>query len=233
MSKILKISLICALFTISYLAHSQTFGLRLGLNLANQADKNDYIDFSKELNYKMIPGIHAGLVVDFPLVGNYSLESGLFFDTKGHKRNETYAADELIQSTYLLYANIPFHLKYHFTWKKFKFYGFGGIYTAYGFWGKRFSKMKIAGETNRETYDYNWGDDILSDDFRHFDYGLEIGTGMVYNTITFQVNYGFGLNNISPYTGSGVSIKNRVLSISVGLNLGKKGKLLFPEFKKK
>jgi hypothetical protein len=230
MKHLLKLFFICTFCFFSFFGQAQTFGIRAGLNLMNQVDKNDYLNYNKEHNYKMLPGGHIGFVVDVPVLKPISIETGLFITTKGHKRKEIIEEDKIIQNDFLFYVELPVYIKYPFELKGQKLFALAGPYFAYGIWGKQYSKFTFGGETLKDDETLNFGSDIVTDNFVPFDMGIQAGTGINLGSIVVQVLYSMGLKNISTYTDSGNVVKNNVLSLSVGMNFGKNNKKLFSEF---
>ncbi|MCX6272369.1 MAG: porin family protein [Bacteroidetes bacterium] len=70
--------------------------------------------------------------------------------------------------------------------------------------------------TLTDKYDLKIGTDKEKDDLKPLDFGINVGAGVEFKGITFGLQYGLGLANISPYTEDDTKIKNKVIGISVG-----------------
>ena len=73
------------------------------------------------------------------------------------------------------------------------------------------------GDTETEDVEIGSAD---TDNIKPFDFGLQAGAGIEFNSFQVGVSYGLGLANISSYTDNGSKISNRVLGISLGYRLG-------------
>lgn len=212
-----------------YIIQAQTFGIRAGFNLSNQLDKNDYINYSEEQEFKMLPGGHLGMSFTLPVYKSFSFEAGALFTTKGYKRRDDTAGDLLIVNSYLFYLQAPIHIKYEFKIKSLNLFALAGSYFGYGVLGKKYAKNTIGNDTEKTTETYNWGTDPQTDDFRNFDTGLSFGGGIKFKSFVFGLSYELGLNNISTNTDDGAIIKNKVFCITTGYNFGKNNKPIFKE----
>jgi hypothetical protein len=77
------------------------------------------------------------------------------------------------------------------------------------------------GQTEKTDDDIKWDDKNSEFGLKRLDYGLLFGAGMEYKSFQFEVSYALGLANISAITEDNISVKNTVLSISVGYLLNK------------
>jgi outer membrane protein W len=201
---------------------AQSFGVKAGLNLSNMLVKDDDDTYSDD--FKMNPGFHAGLTVDFPITEVFSFETGLLASTKGYKisEEETIAGEtfEIEGKLNLLYLDIPLTGKVSFDIGGAKIYGAFGPYVGVGLTGKSKSEITVGGETEEEEEDIEWGSDEEGDDLKRLDYGLTVGAGVEISAIQIGVSYGLGLAKINPDTSNGAKINNRVIGISVGYRFG-------------
>ncbi len=222
--------ILVALLLISCTSYAQNFGIKAGYSLSNQLDKNNTINYSKAQNYKMLSGGKLGFVYNLRIYQNFSVESGLSLCTKGFKRKQEIVGDLLNQSSFLAYLDLPIHLKYSFDLKGQKVFAMAGSYFSYGVMGKRISKITIGSDLNSEVYDYHWGNNKSTDQFIHYDIGLDLGGGIQFGALALELIYSLGLKNISPYTENGTTIKNHGLGISLTYFFGKNNKPIFSDF---
>lgn len=214
LSKCLFIAVICLLSVQSF---AQKYGVVGGFNLANMLMKDDDGTYSDD--FKMKPGFHAGVLVNFPATEVLSIESGLLMDMKGTKMEDVFeGVGEVKLTTY--YLDIPVTLKASQELSEgLKLYGKFGPYIGVGLSGKMKAEASYMGESMSEEEDIKWGsgDD---DDLKRLDYGLTAGVGVEIKQISIGVNYDLGLANISSYTEDGSKMKNKLLKFSVAYWFG-------------
>lgn len=222
MKNLLKLLMVVIAFTMATESSAQIFGVKAGLNLSNILEKDDDDTYSED--YKMNPGFHVGATAEFPITEMLSFETGLLLSTKGYRMSEeetdggeTY---EYKGNINLLYVDIPLTAKAYFDVGGAKIYGAFGPYLGLGLSGKYKIEETYMGSTDTEEGDLELGSDEQNDDFKSLDFGLAIGAGVEINAIQIGLSYGLGLANISPYSGDGYKVNNRVLGLSVGYRLG-------------
>lgn len=223
MKKIKNLLFILLLISMASSSFAQSFGIKAGLNLSNMVQKDDDDTYSDD--FKMLPGFHVGVVADIPFSDMFSFEPGLLLSTKGFKyeESEEYMGEtmEAKMKMSLFYLDIPLNLKASFGSDDTKFYGTFGPYLGMGLSGKYKSEITFMGETEEEDEDVKWGTDEEEDDMKRFDFGIAFGAGVQFGAITAGAGYQLGLANVSPYTENGSTIKNNVISVSVGYMFGK------------
>ncbi|NJK83900.1 MAG: PorT family protein [Saprospiraceae bacterium] len=69
--------------SISFVNAQTTFGIRGGVNLANQSAKDNDVNLSDDFKSRF--GFNLGAVVDFAVSDNISVETGLIFNQKGNR----------------------------------------------------------------------------------------------------------------------------------------------------
>lgn len=224
MKKIKNLLFILLIITLASSSFAQSFGIKAGLNLSNMVMKDNDDTYSDD--YKMLPGFHAGVVAEIPFSDMFSFEPGLMLSTKGFKydQSEEYLGEtiETKMKMSLYYLDIPLNLKVNLGSDNLKFYGTFGPYVGMGLSGKYKVEATAMGESDSETTDVKWGTNEDDDDFKRVDFGLGIGAGVQVGPITAGAGYAMGLANISPYTDNGASMKNKVISVSVGFMFGGK-----------
>lgn len=213
-------------------ANSQSFGIKAGLNLANQVWVDDDRVISN--NFKMNPGFNVGATVEFPLSNIFSLETGLLLSTKGY---QTYKETVVLGQTFtndskinLLYLDIPLTAKASVDVGSVKILGIFGPYIGVGLNGKKKTKTTALGNVSEEEKIIRWGSDDDKHDYRSLDFGLTMSAGVEIKSVQIMLSYGYGLANIAPMDYDDDDdlddfddiIKNRVVGISIGYKFGGK-----------
>ncbi|MBK6963198.1 MAG: PorT family protein [Bacteroidales bacterium] len=200
-------SLIKILFVVIVLSNpvesaAQIFGVKAGLNLSETQ-----IQDIPEEDILINPGFHLGATGEFMINGIFSIETGLFLTTKGHK-NKVETPDEPVTGRVNLnYLEIPLTGKALIEAGSIKIYGLFGPYAAMGLTGK----IKVENTTSENI---KWGSDIESDQYKRFDFGLTFGTGVEIESLQIGLSYDLGLASISSQTGQKVT--NQTLGVSLG-----------------
>jgi len=202
------------------------FGLKAGLNLANILDKDDNATYSS--NYKYKTGFHFGATAEFPVSKVFSIEPGLLYSQKGFLKPVSASAfDGLalssaeIKATFS-YLEIPVNAVYKIDLRGTKFLISGGPFLGYALSAKLKATEAVLGDnSDQKEFTLNIGNKE-SDDLKPLDYGLNLGTGVEINDLTFGIQYGLSLANIAPVNDQGWKIKNKVLGFSVGYKFGSK-----------
>lgn len=219
--KKLKLSLVIALVGMASLVGAQSASLNVkgGLNMSNF--------FSSELNDKnMKPGFHAGVGADLEFVPNISLQTGLYYSSKGAK----YSADipiaggNIEYNTSANYLQLPIHLAYKIdvtpgTKVVFR----GGPYLAYGLNGKRKitagwssgNEIKL-GAKDANTFDKDFG--VM----KRFDAGIGVGVGTELGNILVDLGWDMGLLNIARKIEALPTYKPNIKNQSAYLSIGYK-----------
>jgi hypothetical protein len=217
-----KLFLTLSLVFLTTFSFAQTvnFGIKAGLNLSTVAFNDHFPNFAVDPQNKT--GFQAGVVADIGFQ-HFSIQPGLVFITKGQQftnefstvsNNQTYSYHET-GSERFNYLELPVNLLYKIQAAPgAKIHAGGGPYVGYGLSG-----TAIAHVSGSQTSDYTgpltFGTDQAKDDFKLFDYGINLIAGVeLKNHFTIDLNYGLGLKNIS--WGSGSDEKNRSLGLSVG-----------------
>jgi hypothetical protein len=218
MKNVMKLLIVILAFTMTTKSYSQTrIGVKAGLNFANMLDKNNDETYSSD--YKMKTGFHLGATVEFPLAKMVSLEPGILFSTKGFK----YDKEGIKFTGNLNYLEIPINAVVKIDLGSAKLLVNAGPYLGYLLSAKYKSDDKIFGDNGDQTEEtLSIGNDKETDDVKALDFGINVGAGAEMKGLTFGVQYGIGLANISPYTDNGTKVSNKVIGISVGYKFGGK-----------
>jgi len=201
----------------------QTFEIKGGVNLSTMLSKDDRSNYSDQ--FSLTPRLLFGVTADIPLNQSFSIESGLFFSSKGYNLNKKKSLDPTSQfspiyvKAILNYLEIPLLIKFSHSFFRLPFYGVIGPYGAIGINGKTISDMYPGGISDRKVYKHQMGSDEL---WKRYDYGLQAGAGIAFGKYVCGFNYSYGLANISQHSPH--VEKNRV----IGLTLGYKFKIKEP-----
>lgn len=195
------------------------FGIRGGGNLSRILMKSDNENLSED--YKMTPGFQFGLTAELKISEMVAFETGLLFTTRGVKMEEELFDEELKATINLNYLEIPLNAKLYFSEGETRIFGLIGPYIAYGLSGKTKFETTNAGEKQTDSRDIKFGSSE-NDDLKSFDFGLAAGVGLDASRFQVGLTYSYGLANISSYTESGMTIKNRNIALYVGMKFGAK-----------
>ena len=197
--KKLKLSLIVALLGMFSIVGAQntSFSVKGGLNMSNY-----YGDELTDKNMKL--GFHIGVGADLGLSPNMSLQTGLFYSTKGAEYKSKDKGDWIDANVTANYLQLPLHLAYKIdVTPGTKVVLHAGPYVAYGIGGK--AKLGII-ETN--TFDEN-------SLFKPFDAGAGLGVGAEFGMFLVDIGWDMGLINISRANSGNIKTQNAYLSLGV------------------
>lgn len=218
MKNFAKFFMVIMMITTASICGAQTYRAVAGLNVSKM-HLEDAEDIYSE-GFKWKPGLRVGALVEFPISEVFSIETGLLVSSKGFKvkdeekfQGETYEFESKLN---LLYLESPINAKASFPVGKAKIYGTFGPYMGLGLSGKVKTKQTIAGETETEEENIEWGAD---DGLKRFDFGIIAGAGLEVNAIQIGVDFGLGLANIAQNTDAGAKITNQVLGISLAYKI--------------
>ena len=200
-----------------------TFGIRAGVNMANisgsDSDGSSY-SFGNRTSF------HIGVTADIPIMQSLYVQTGLFFQNKGYKFEETdnysdYYDDYYNKTTETakpMYLEIPVLASYRYNVSDAIQLQINlGPYFGYGIGGKMKEETSLYGEKESKEYDY-FGDADETCGFKRFNCGLQVGAGLTFSDHYYLgFNYQFGLSNIND-SDDFDSIKDRNWMISLGYN---------------
>ena len=192
--KKLKLSLVLALLGMASLVSAQSASINIkgGLNMSNF-----YGDNLSNKNVK--PGYHAGVGLDLEFVTDISLQTGLYFTSKGSEYTSSIQiigdVDYRVTANYI---QLPIHIAYKMdVTPGTKLFFHAGPYLAYGVGGKRTIESnysadldKFFGEQEISTFDKDFG-------YKRFDYGVGIGVGAEFGVLVIDLGWDMGLKNIA------------------------------------
>lgn len=192
--------LVIVLFSFTQIFAQETlFGVRGGLNLSNF-----FADEPDDTNLR--PGFNVGLTTKTALVEDmFYLQAELGYTTKGSKV-EGDLGEASLNLGYIdlpLMASISFANLINLE---------GGMYAAY------LVNTSVSGETASGV---SFSDDISSDNFKKFDYGLVGGANIELQPLTIGVRYHYGMQNIMDNDVAnflGDDVRNSVFQVYVALS---------------
>lgn len=217
------VNLFCFIITlviISPVAAQINVGFQGGITLPNISWTNE--DITLDGNFKINPGMNAGILCEYAFSPELAFLSGLFYEQAGTRYKEEISEEDWHTSEEVKaranYFVIPVLVKYKYEVKeKMNIFGIGGPYYGYLLSGK--AKGDITG-------DYNADIDVdIKDNAKSSDFGLVIGAGVEkqlkkYN-IFVDFRYKIGLSNGAESGGYfeevDLTAKNKGFSINIGI----------------
>jgi len=186
-----------------------TFGVKAGMNISNVS--GDFEDSKAKV------GFNVGVTLDYALVNDFYLMTGLDFTTKGSKVGDD---GDMNLKLNLSYLQLPVHVGYKLpvaNGTNILFHA--GPYVAFGVDGKWKVKQ---GSSEISVGAFSDDAEDVGIKMKRFDFGLGFGLGAEFGKINAGVNCDFGLINIADFgimdgiDASNVSVKNMNVAISVG-----------------
>ncbi|HCM22589.1 MAG TPA: hypothetical protein DIC46_17860, partial [Porphyromonadaceae bacterium] len=204
--KKLKLSIVIVMLAmVSALSAQVNLGIKGGVNLSNF-----YGDELSDKNAKV--GFHIGLAGDYEFAPNMSLQSGLFFTTKGAEYKNSLAGLSGSISATPMYLQLPVHFAYKVDvtpGTRIVFHA--GPYVAYGIAGKTKWKVEAGNASIQDESENVFGDNGL---LKPFDAGLGLGVGAEFGRILLDLGWDAGLVNVSKSDNG--NVKNQSAYLSVG-----------------
>ena len=162
-----------------------------------------------EMNHSVKTGFVGGMIIDMPIGNNFSFQPQLNYVQKGNLFRED-ANQKIFYA--LRYAETLLNFTYTLNpTGKTNFYVGAGPSLSFNLPSKKVTKPK-EGESNY--VDVLFGKTI-ENDFKGFDYGVNIVGGMRFGSTFLGVFYNMGLRNLNPREADD-DIKNRCFGIQLG-----------------
>lgn len=220
-----KLLLTISFLLLSFILFAQSqFKIKVGANSANVESTGETVDAG--MVPASITSFNFGGLAEFKLNTTYYFQPGIFFTKKGYKFD--YSASESDYSVSLKskvnvsYIEIPLNIIGKFDAAPGKFILGAGPYIAYALSGKSKGNFKYDGPGTSEDISQptdgkvEFGDGV--DEMKKVDFGINMLAGYEFlNGRFFSLGYGLGLNNLS--NDQEETIKNRVISLSIGFTL--------------
>lgn len=197
-------------------------GPRVGLNVSSlSTDKLGELDFDSKV------GFNVGLAVELPIVRSFYVNTGLFYTTKGAKKEVSGGSENFELKANAGYLELPVYASYRLNFAEASQLQVNfGPYFAYGVNGKiktEYTDFEYPEDNEKYEIDLFGVADDNSDEekggIKRFDCGLGVGLGYTFHRVYLGINYQFGLVNIADKKEYGAGkIKNSNFSISLGYN---------------
>lgn len=193
-------------------AQSVKFGIKAGLNESTAQSENG-------TSVSDIAGFNAAIFADIQW-SKISIEPGLSYTSKGYHSHSVIVRSTPTPYTFdaegnvtLNYLELPVNVLYHIPVGPLKIFFGGGPYLGIAMSGSSQGNTTVDGvKTVGATNKLSFGPE---DEFKKTDYGFNALVGFtLQNGLLFSVDYGHGFTNT--VNRNGLSIKNRVLSLSIG-----------------
>lgn len=186
---------------------SSQFGIKGGFNFSNL-----YVDDVDDNN--VLTSINVGIYTTIPLTSFIAIQPELLYSRKGAELVYNNALAKGTASFNLNYLEIPILLKINPT-RTFNIHA--GAYGAY----LLNAKVKNVAQNNS----FNFEQEINTDDFHNFDYGLSGGFGFDHGILGFGARYNYGMSTVGKerVVGNNTYVfpggKNSTLSIYMAIRL--------------
>jgi len=152
---------------------SQEISIRGGFNLSQINYKVGDIIVHKD-GTKLNPGFNIGPIIDLPITNIFTIETGILFNTKGHKLSGDPLAgvEKYLFQTNISYLDIPVLLKATIPIKKTKIFAMAGGYTGGALYGNIIAEGKENSVIKHFKNKIQWGSN--PNEYDRFDYGLDL-----------------------------------------------------------
>ncbi len=214
------------LFLFVYVANAQHPSITFfgGINAANMPIKYGNSTTELEESFKTLFGMNLGAFYEYILNKSrqeeFSLETGLIFETKGYHQKLTTESYSNDNRTTLYYLDIPLYIKYIYRFRSLNKVYFGaGPYIGLGLFGNSEVEFQYSGTDKFvDSQQISWGSNPIEDHYTRLDYGLTGKIGFLMDQgLNLFLSYDYGLPNISATTTE--EQKNRLLRLSIGYTL--------------
>ncbi len=198
------------LLVVIFLAFSSglfaQFGIKTGVNMANEIKSFSQADIAAGFDSKNLNGYQIGLIYQaMPKKSGLGMEFGAVLTQKGSVFTDTLSKNIKKGYRELNYVEVPLNLRYRLTLGVIGVYGIAGIYGSY----------ELNGETVNEGVEPNEITNTLYNAFLdHIDYGYNLGFGLeFFNKVQIGGTWTQGIRNTSRNEDS--KIKNKVFSVNL------------------
>lgn len=199
-------------------AAKTTFGVRAGVNFANQNGEVGGTD----LDFKMKTGFNIGVNAEIPVASEFYLQPGLLFSTKGAKQEIDGSDDDLKFN--VSYLEIPISFLYKPTLGSGKLILGVGPYVGIAVGGK----MKMGDEDADIKFksDLDAKDlDEMQNDGAWFQKRLDVGGNLtagyeLSSKLSFQLNAQLGMSNLFPKVGGEKPDDTKMTNTGFGISVG-------------
>jgi hypothetical protein len=174
-----------------------------------------------KLNLNFVPRFNVGLMIDFPLVSELYIKSGLLFTTKGAKSKNQFPGVDMGVEYNVAYIELPMNILYKAPLQSGHILLGFGPYLSYGIVGS--VEYGISTTTVKENIEFSTEYESLNSNelnkLNPFDYGGNIIVGYeLKNGVSWQLNTQQGIkkiNTVNKLLPSNITFKNRGYGISI------------------
>jgi Outer membrane protein beta-barrel domain len=193
-------------------AQKNKVGITAGATLANM--KSVFVGEPEKSGSKI--GFTAGIMADIEMEKNLSFQPMLNFTQKGFKETNNSNGNKQSAVLNLNYLELPLNIIYTVPANKHRFFIGGGPSLSMGLSGKLKYKSSAFPDEN-EDISVKFGSNEEEDDFKSFDGGINVTTGIyLNNTVLIALNYYHGLSNLLINGNSDNSFRNRFFGLRIG-----------------
>jgi len=195
--------LIFILFICSHTLFAQ-FGIRAGINSANQIQSLNHQAISNGFSTNNLTGYQIGVIYQaMPKKSGLGFEVGALISQKGSSIDSTGIA---FSDKELNYLEVPFNLRYRLSLGFLGIYGVAGVYGGYELSGQTTNYIS---KTTQQ--------DMLAGFMDHVDYGYNLGCGLEFlKKIQLGLNWSQGLkNNTAANLQTSTNPTNRVYTVNL------------------
>lgn len=210
---VLKKIIFAVLFlTGGYICSAQEISIRGGLNIS----QIELFGFDTREYSLLKLGFQAGPCFNIPINKTLSLETGVFYSTKGFRHKHT-DSDKTVTLARLnvAYLETPLALKVKIFSSDGTLYGFGGGYFASALHGSLYGKIEDEAGFREQITWKRGGEHSM----KRFDYGTTMGFELQRDKLHIGISYSLGIANLSYITIPGY---NRTLDLYLGYQLSNK-----------
>lgn len=217
---------VCLCGAAWFLSMSATAQVRLGvkggLNLADMKyEARDQTSGHPDAN--SLASIHAGLIVDVPIVEGFSFQPGAMISGKGSKVEYSGSLGTFTQKINPWYVEVPANFLFKPAIGTHTHLYFGlGPYVALAVGGKSSSNASTSVGSFYTDHSLKFGNDS-DDDLKQTDVGGNVLAGFEFgNGLILGAQYGLSFTNNAPDGNDNAPkiLRNRVFSVSLGYFLG-------------
>jgi hypothetical protein len=207
-----KLPLLIAVLCLSHvlLAQNTRFGLRGGLNIANQKISVSFMGDKASQSGDAIPSFHIGGMGEIQISDMFFVQPSLLLSGKGMNfSTEDDQGNPIKAKIRPFYLELPINLiiKTQLPNSNLSVYGGAGPSIGYGIFGKVKS-----GDTDEDAFQ--------DEGFKRFDFGINVTAGVeVPSGWQFSFHFTPGIANIAPSTDgtdADINWKNKVVAFSIG-----------------
>lgn len=214
MKQRIRLFSVILLVIISLNNYAQEIKLKGGLNYSWITYYN--LGNNRSDEYSAKPGYQLGANAIIPVLENYSVNLGATMMKRKYDRIQIPEPnDEWHFDITRWYLEFPVLIRRAFHFNEFSLYGELGPYASIGLSNDESYKHYYNGEISEGNIDHKWGTGDY--DLKRFDFGYNIGFGLLINRLEIGISYEHGLINFRD--ASWLESKNRAFMLNCAYTL--------------